>query len=193
MTHENKLFNMSTLAWPIRTIIHDQAKVHYCAILFHFWHGCSLSSKRSSNNSILSPRLSADVIEIIIQFLSLNLYHSFVNNYFHNVFYRYELFIVISNIKLHITTNFIQPNCHTRTHSCNALSLQTLSTVLHSFVLHYQQSQVSSCTKFYSNKSKFYSLVYSFKLSIQNYTFINQFDTLLPSNSSHLAKCCVFS
>jgi len=88
MTLQNKLFNMSVSPWFTRTITQDQSKVHYYAKLFHFRRGCSPSSKRSNNNSRLSPRLSADIIKIKIQFLSLNLYHSFVNNYFHIVFYK---------------------------------------------------------------------------------------------------------
>ena len=85
---ENKFFNISASARPIRKIIQDQSRVHHCAILFCFWRAWRPSWKRSSNNSRLSRRLSAHIIKIKIQFLSLNLYHSHVDNCFHIVFYK---------------------------------------------------------------------------------------------------------
>jgi len=83
----NRLFNMSALAWPIRTINQDQSKAHYCRIPLPFWCGSNPSSKSSSNSSRLPERLPVDIITIKIQFLSLNLHHSRVNNYFHMTFY----------------------------------------------------------------------------------------------------------
>ena len=78
----NRLFNMPVSAWPIRTVIRDQSKVHYCGILFPFWCGCNPSSKSSSNSSRFSERLSVDIIKIKIQFLSLNLFDTCGKNYF---------------------------------------------------------------------------------------------------------------
>jgi len=164
MTHQNKLFNMSVSAWSTRTIIQDQSKVHYCTKLFHLGRGCSPSSKRSNNNSILPLRLLADIIKINIQFLSLNLYHSCVNNYFHIVFYKQVPLSIVSN-----TTKFTWQKISYSLINTVTLTLvilrplklsQAFSTPLHSISNSLNSILAQS---FIQTKVSFYSLVYSFK------------------------------
>ena len=155
---------MSVLVWPTGTIIQDQSKVHYGGILFHFWRGCSPSSKRSSNNSRLSPRLSVGIIKIKIQLLSLNLYHLCVDDYFHIVFYKLVRFSIVSTVAKFTCQKISYSRIHTVTLTLvilHPLKLsQAFSTPLYSITKSLKSILVHS---FIQTKVSFCSLVYSFK------------------------------
>ena len=151
-------------------------------MLFLFWCGCSSSSKRCSNNSRLFPRLLADIIKIKIHFLSLNLYHSRVNNYFHIAFYKYELFSIASNITKFTWKKISYSLLRTLTLALVILHplkpSHAFSTPLYSITKSLKSILIWSFIQINVLIRSFICLDHQFKVTL----YINQIDTLPLSN-----------